>query len=99
MVMARPLYSLLTNIPFRLPTNPGTAAVYIRPIVVGQPVNNAPLSRTEHASIDTLFNCRKHYFLSMQNIERVCFTALDSSINELATMVAKTAFIVCGAGQ
>jgi len=82
MVMARELYSLLTNIPFRLPTNPGAAAVYVRATTLGQPVNNAPLSRTEQASIDTLFNHRKHYFLSMQNIERACFTALDSSIND-----------------
>jgi len=37
---------------------------------------------TEQESIDTLFNQRKHYFLSMQNIERACFTALDSSIND-----------------
>jgi hypothetical protein len=80
--MARELYSLLTNIPFRLPTNPGAAAVYVRDVVTGQPVNNAPLSRTEQASIDTSFNRRKHYFLSMQNIERACFTALDSSIND-----------------
>ncbi len=79
MVMARPLYSLLTNIPFRLPTNPGAAAVYVRATILGQPVNNAPLSRTEQASIDTLFNRRKNYFLSMQNIERACFTALNSS--------------------
>jgi len=50
--------------------------------VTGQPVNNAPLSRTEQTLIKTLFNCRKHYFLSMQNIERTCFTALDSSIND-----------------
>ena len=42
MVMARELYSLLTNIPFRLPTNPGAAAVYIRTTTLGQPVNNAP---------------------------------------------------------
>ena len=70
MVMARPLYNLLTNIAFRLPTNPGA------------PVNNTPLTRTEQASFDTAFNQRKHYFLSMQNIERACFTALDSSIND-----------------
>jgi hypothetical protein len=82
MVMARELYSLLTNVPFHLPTNPGAAAVYIRAITLGQPVNNAPLSRTELASIDTLFNRRKHHFLSMQKIERACFTALDSSIND-----------------
>ena len=81
-VMALPLYSLLTNIPFCLLTNPGEAAVYIHPIMLGQPVNNAPLSRTEQASIDTLFNCCKHYFLLMQNIKRACFMALDSSIND-----------------
>ena len=82
MVMARELYSLLTNVPFRLPTNPGAAAIYVRAVLTGQPVNNAPLSRTEQVSIDTLFNRRKHYFMSMQNIERACFTALDSSIND-----------------
>ena len=79
--MARPLYNLLTNIAFRLPTNPGASAVYVRAIVTGQPVNNTPLTRTEQASIDTTFNQRKHYFFSMQNIERACFTALNSSIN------------------
>ncbi len=87
MVMARELYSLLTNIPFRLPTNPGAAAVYVRTIETGQPANNASLSRTEQASIDTSFNRRKHYFLLMQNIERACFTALDSSINDAFTVL------------
>jgi len=82
MMMACPLYNLLTNIAFRLPTNPGASAVYVRAIVTGQPVNNTSLTRTEQASIDTTFNRRKHYFLSMQNIERACFTALDSSIND-----------------
>ena len=81
-VMARELYSLLTNIPFCLPTIPGAAGIYVRAVVMGQPVDNAPLSRTEQALIDTLFNCRKHYFLLMQNIERACFTALDGSIND-----------------
>jgi hypothetical protein len=82
MVMAREQYSLLTNIPFHLPTNPGAAAIYACTVVTGQLVNNTPLSRTEQASIDTLFNQRKHYFLSMQNIKRVCFTALDAIIND-----------------
>ncbi len=36
----------------------------------------------EQAMIDTTFNCCKHYFLSMRNIERACFTALDLSIND-----------------
>ena len=36
----------------------------------------------EQSSIDTLFNRRKHYFLSMQNIECPCFTAIDASIKD-----------------
>ena len=55
--------------------------IYIRAVVTGQPVDNAPLSRTELALIDTLFNRCKHYFFLMQNIQRACFTALDGSIN------------------
>jgi hypothetical protein len=54
---------------------------YIRSQTPGQPVNNALLTRTEQASIDSLFNCRKAYFLSKQNIERACFTALNASVN------------------
>jgi hypothetical protein len=82
MVMARELYALLTIQPFRLPTNPGATGIYIRSQTPGQPVNNAPLTRTEQASIDSLFNRHKAYFLSMQNIERACFTALDASVND-----------------
>jgi hypothetical protein len=82
MVMARKLYALLTTQPFCLPTNPGAAAVYVRSQLPGQPVNNTPLSRTEQASVDSLFNQRKAYFLSMQNIERACFTALDAGTND-----------------
>ncbi len=82
MVMARKLYALLTIQPFRLPTNPGGTATYIRSQTPGQPVNNTPLTRTEQASIDSLFNCHKAYFLSMQNINRACFTALDASVND-----------------
>jgi hypothetical protein len=82
MVMARKLYALLTTIPFCLPTNPGAAAVYVQSQVPGQPVNKAPLARTEQASIKSLFNQCKHYFLSMQNIKLACFTALDASIND-----------------
>jgi hypothetical protein len=82
MVIAHELYVLLTTSPFRLPTNPGAAVVYVRSQIPGQPINNAPLSRTEQASIESLFNRRKHYYLSMQNIKRVCFTALDVGIND-----------------
>ena len=82
MVMARELYSLLINVPFHLPTNPGAAAIYVHARVMGPLVDNTPLLRTEQASIDTLFNRRKHYFLSMQNIECATFTALGASIND-----------------
>jgi hypothetical protein len=36
----------------------------------------------EQASIDSLFNQRKTYFLSMQSIERTCFTSLNSLVND-----------------
>jgi hypothetical protein len=38
MVMARELYSLLTNVPIHLPTNPGAAVIYVHARVTGQPV-------------------------------------------------------------
>jgi hypothetical protein len=82
MMMARELYALFTTILFRLPTNSGAAAVYVQSQVPGQPVDNAPLTWTEQASIKSLFNQCKHYFLSMQNIKRACFRALDASIND-----------------
>jgi hypothetical protein len=82
MVMARKLYALLTTQPFRLPTNPGAAVVYVRSQLPGQPVNNTPLSRMEQASVDSLFNQHKAYFLLVQNIKRACFTALNASIND-----------------
>jgi hypothetical protein len=82
MVMACELYALLTTSLFCLPTNLGAVAVYVCSQIPGQPVNNAPLSRTEQASIESLFKCRKHYYLSMQNIEHACFTAFNVSIND-----------------
>jgi hypothetical protein len=82
MVMARELYALLTTQPFCLPTNPGATAIYVRNQMPGQPVNNASLRRMEQASIDSLFNQRRAYFLLMQNIKQACFTALDSSVDD-----------------
>jgi hypothetical protein len=82
MVMAHKLYALLTTQPFRLPTNLGATAIYVCNQLPGQPVNNAPLTRMEQASIDSLFNQRKAYFLSMQNIKQACFTALNSLVND-----------------
>jgi hypothetical protein len=87
MVMARELYSLLTNIPFRLPTNQGAAAIFVRAVVTGQPVSNIPLLRTEQASIDTLFNCQKHYFLSMHNIERAKHLTRASTMHSRYQMI------------
>ncbi len=81
-VMARKLYALLTTQPFCLPTNhPGATSIYVRNQLPGQPVNNAPLTRTEQASIDSLINQRMAYFLLMQNIKQACFTALNSLVN------------------
>jgi hypothetical protein len=81
MVMAKELYVHLTPMPFLLPDDPGNAAIYIRPEVTGQSVVATLLTGTEQASIGTRFAHAKHYFLSMRNIERACFTALDASIN------------------
>ena len=84
LVMARELYTLLTgqNNPFHVPVDPGAVAIYTRSVVTGQQVDLSPLSRTEQATIDTQFARQKHYFLSLQNIERACFTVLDASIND-----------------
>ena len=82
MVMAQNMYALLTTTPFRIPTTPGDTPTYIRAILAGEPTDNTPLTRTEQATINSTFARRKHYFLSMQNIERACFTALDSSVND-----------------
>jgi hypothetical protein len=62
--------------------NPGNTDVYVCPVVAAQLVDTTPLTRTEEATINRRFARAKHYFLSMHNIERVCFTALDASIND-----------------
>jgi hypothetical protein len=84
MVMVRELYALLMLNHFCLPINPGPNAVYIcgiNPANPGAAPNPAPLTRTEQATIDTTFTRRKNYFLSMVNIERACFTAVNGCIN------------------
>jgi len=82
--MARELYTLLTgqNNPFHVPADPGAVAIFTRPVITGQQVDLSPLSRTEQATIHMQFARQKHYFLSLQNIERACFTVLDASIND-----------------
>jgi hypothetical protein len=84
MVMAQELYALLTPTPFRLPIDPGPNAIYVQPVNMNDPnavVDASPLSRTEQDTIDTTFTRCKNYFMSMVNIERACFTAIDACIN------------------
>ena len=83
MVMARELYTLLTgqHNPFHVSIDPGVVAIYTRPVITGKQVDLLPLSRTEQTTIDTQFARQKHYFLSLQNIKRACFTVFDVSIN------------------
>jgi hypothetical protein len=89
MVMARELYALFTPNHFRLPINPGPNAVYIcgiNPANPGAAPNSAPLTRTEQATVDMTFTRCKNYFLSMVNIERACFMAVDGCINNALKM-------------
>ncbi len=81
--MARDLYALLTPSTFQLPNNSGNTTVYVRPTLDGQAVDNMPLTCMEQATIDTRFAREKHYFISMHNIKKVCFTTLDASINNV----------------
>jgi hypothetical protein len=78
MEMAQELYTLLTLTTFCLPNNPDNTVVYVRTTLAGQPVDTTPLTCTEQATIDTCFACK----MSMKNIERACFTALDASMND-----------------
>jgi hypothetical protein len=83
LIIARELCTLLTGPgnAFRVPMDPGPVADYTRPVLPGQQPDVSQLSRTEQATVDIQFAWQKHYFLSWQNIERACFTALDASIN------------------
>jgi hypothetical protein len=91
MVMARELYALLTPNPFRLPNDPGPNAVYVRPINPLNPVvvpdPSVPLTRTEQATIDTTFARRQNYYMSIVNIERASFTAIDACINDASKVL------------
>jgi hypothetical protein len=84
MVMARELYALLTPNHFHLHIHPRLNAVYTRGTNPANPStapDPAPLTRTEQATIDTTFTRCKNYFLSMVDIERACFMAVDGCIN------------------
>ncbi len=75
------MYTFLTNVPFCVPTNLGHAVNYSCPIVPGQLPDLTPLTRTKQASINTNYAWRKHYLLSLQNVECACFNALDAQVN------------------
>jgi hypothetical protein len=82
LVIARELNALLTPMPFCTPNNPKPSAIYVQALDPTNPaLDPAPLTQTEQATIDTMFVHHKHYFLSMRNIERACFTILNSTIN------------------
>jgi hypothetical protein len=102
MVMARELYALLMPNHFRLPINPGPNVVYIYsmdPTNPGAAPNPAPLTRTEQATIDTTFTHCKNNFLSMVNIKRACFTAVDGCINNAFKVSNNPTIQGCQAGM
>jgi hypothetical protein len=93
--MSNALCRLLTAAPFRLPNDPGPTTVY----TCADPNNNTSLTRTEQGTADAAFICQKHYYQSMQNIERACFTTLDSSIDDAFKIFNDPAIVVWHAGR
>ena len=84
LIMARPMYGLLTTTPFRLPTDPGQLAIYYPPPVEivdaqGDPVLDAAGLQTYHAqptiecaaqaTIDAQFKRPKNYYESQGSIQ------------------------------
>ena len=78
LVMSQEMYALLTPTPFRRPNDPGPTPVYVRV----DPTDVTPLTRTEQATIDTVFARERNYYQSLINIERACYIALDASVND-----------------
>ena len=98
LIMARPMYSLLTKTPFRLPTDPGPLAIYYpTPVEIvdaqGDPVLNAArfptyqvqptITRAVQATIDAQFKQAKNYYDSCLNICRAEFNILDDNIDDV----------------
>jgi hypothetical protein len=77
MILCRMYALLLPTNAFHLPNNPGPATDYTR----ADPNNRTPLTRLEQALVDVVFACQKHFFKSLLNIKRACFTALDENID------------------
>ena len=78
LVMSREMYALLTITPFRRPNDPGPTPIYVR----NDPTDLTPLTRTEQATIDTVFARERNYYQSLVNIERACYIALDASVDD-----------------
>jgi hypothetical protein len=62
--------------------DPGPNANYTWSVAPGVVPDLTPVSCTMQATIDMCFARQNHYILSLQNIECVCFTALNKSIND-----------------
>ena len=71
MVMARPLYSLLTNVPFCLHIHPGAAVIYVRAVVTAEPVNKCPIDE-DGTVVDQHLIQSPQALLSLDAEYRVC---------------------------
>ena len=108
LIMARPIYGLLTTTPFRLPTDPGPLAIYYPPPVEivdaqGDLVLDASGLRTYHAqptieraaqaTINAQFKRPKNYYDSYLNIRRAVFNILDDNIDDAFKVSNDPAFV------
>ena len=96
--MARYMYSLLTRSPFRLPTDPGSMAVYYPPPVeifdaqgdpvldaAGKPTYQDPPSdipRAAQSSMGAQFKRVKNYYELYLNVRWAAFNVLDNNIDD-----------------
>ena len=78
--MSQGMYTLLVTggNAFRLPIDPGAAAVYAR----ANPADATLLNRTEQATVDARFVWEKHHFQSLVNINRAVFLVLCASVHK-----------------
>ena len=93
--VAQTVLVTFTKYVFRLPIDPSPAANYTR----ADPNDLTPLTRMEQATVNTAFARQKHYFQSMQNIDRPCFTALDASIDDTFKVSNNLAMVEWHAGM
>jgi hypothetical protein len=97
LIMARPMYALLTTSPFRLPTDPGPLAIYYPPhtqIVnnqgasvldaAGRPtyVVQPTIGGAEQATIDACFSRARNYWLLYMNIQSAVYNILKDNIDD-----------------